>query len=98
MSYRNAKTILPKDLLQEIQKYIQGEQIYIPRRSGEKLGWGMKNGSRPMIAERNREIRRLKSQGMSLSELADSFSLSTDSIRKIVYPGFSDSCDPPSPE
>ncbi|MEY9971170.1 hypothetical protein ABH966_001536 [Lysinibacillus sp. RC46] len=30
MAYKKASVILPKELLLEIQKYVQGETIYIP--------------------------------------------------------------------
>jgi Mor family transcriptional regulator len=83
----NADRILPDALLKEIQNYVQGEQIYIPRRDEDRLGWGMKNGTRRMIAARNREIRRLRTEGYRVYELADRFGLSPDSIRKILQAG-----------
>lgn len=30
MNYENANTILPEHLVEELQKYIQGEYLYIP--------------------------------------------------------------------
>ena len=33
MNYKNATQILPQELLTQIQKYIDGEFIYIPRLS-----------------------------------------------------------------
>ena len=33
MAYRNIKEILPSYLLEEVQNYIDGEYIYIPRKS-----------------------------------------------------------------
>lgn len=40
MKYENAKDILPAKLLEEVQKYVEGKVIYIPkmrnRRGGEK--------------------------------------------------------------
>lgn len=85
MSYRNANEILPEGLVQEIQRYVQGEQLYIPRPEGQKMGWGMKNGSRTMIGQRNRKIRELRARGAGVDDLADRFGLSPDSIRKILY-------------
>ena len=32
MSYVNAGEILPKDLIREIQKYVDGKVLYIPRK------------------------------------------------------------------
>lgn len=39
MKYKNAAEILPSELLREIQGYIEGELLYIPR-SEAKQGWG----------------------------------------------------------
>lgn len=39
MRYLNASDILPDELLREIQKYTQGEAIYIPREQ-ERRKWG----------------------------------------------------------
>lgn len=30
MKYKNAKNIFPDDILEELQKYVQGEYVYIP--------------------------------------------------------------------
>lgn len=62
MSYRNASEILPESLLNEIQKYVQGEQLYIPN-TGDRAAWGTRNGTRKMLAERDRNIRRMKADG-----------------------------------
>lgn len=85
MPYTNAEEVLPPELLNEVQKYIQGEQIYIPRPGDVRLGWGVKNGTRQMLERRNLEIRQLKRTGCTILELADRFNLSPDSIRKILY-------------
>ena len=85
MSYLNANEVLPEKLIKEIQQYIQGSQIYIPRSNGEKLGWGVKNGTRKMLKERNYNIRLQKQEGKSIDELADQFALSLETVRKIVY-------------
>jgi Mor family transcriptional regulator len=85
MPYNNAENLLPASLLSEVQKYIQGEQIYIPRPDDTRLGWGMKNGTRRMLERRNLEIREMKSKGFSVMDLADHYNLSEDSIKKILY-------------
>ena len=84
MSYRNAKEILPEYLVLEIQKYVKGEIIYIPKQEEEKTKWGTKNGSRKKYDKRNSDIKNLKSGGMSIDELASVYYLSSDSIRKIL--------------
>lgn len=31
MKYTNATKVLPEELIEEIQKYVQGETLYIPK-------------------------------------------------------------------
>lgn len=40
MSYIKANDILPQELLEIIQSYIDGEYIYIPRKECNKKNWG----------------------------------------------------------
>lgn len=84
MCYKNGKDILPEELLKELQKYIQGEIIYIPRTENRKA-WGENNGTRKAIRERNLEIYKLYKKGKKVMELSEMYSLSEDSIRKIVF-------------
>uniref|UniRef100_UPI001FDFBD93 CD3324 family protein n=1 Tax=Amphibacillus sediminis TaxID=360185 RepID=UPI001FDFBD93 len=53
MQYKNGKEVLPQSLLNELQQYIQGELIYIPKQDNQRMGWGENNGSRQMIRQRN---------------------------------------------
>jgi Mor family transcriptional regulator len=86
MSYINADELLPPELLQELQSYVQGSLIYIPREDGEKrLEWGARSGARESFDRRNAEIRAAKAQGRKIDELADEYGLSPGGIRKILY-------------
>ncbi|MBU9722811.1 MULTISPECIES: CD3324 family protein [Bacillaceae] len=85
MQYKNGKEVIPHSLLAELQKYIQGELVYIPKQANQRVGWGESNGSRRIIKERNEEIYRLYKDGCSLQELEQKYCLSADSIRKIIY-------------
>ena len=40
MSYKKATHVLPRDLLEKIQEYVDGEFLYIPRVTGNKKDWG----------------------------------------------------------
>lgn len=75
---------IPDHLLEELQKYVSGETVYILR-SQEKKRWGAVSGARTYYQERNERIRDKFHNGDSIDSLADEFKLSTDSIRKIVY-------------
>ncbi|MGX6445674.1 CD3324 family protein [Neobacillus sp. K501] len=85
MKYVNANNILPEKLIEEIQKYIQGETIYIPKPETTYRKWGSCSGGRKFIDERNASIRRAFKTGKRISELADEHFLSIETIKKIVY-------------
>ena len=53
MCYQNGKKILPPPLLSAIQEYIDGEYIYIPRKTNNKRPWGSTKGTKQQTAERN---------------------------------------------
>ncbi len=42
MKYIYAKDVFPDDLLQIIQRYTQGNYVYIPRSHGSREKWGSK--------------------------------------------------------
>lgn len=84
MSYKNGRDILPPSLLKQLQDYIQGEIIYIPKKEQKRAGWGENNGTRIIIERRNSEIFRMYQSGTPIVELVKSFHLSEDSIRKII--------------
>ena len=84
MKYRNASEILPDKLLREIQKYASGEAIYIPQNT-ERQKWGQGSGARRYYEERNQKICEKHKAGVSMEELALTFNLSLETIRKIIY-------------
>lgn len=84
MKYENAKEILPKALLEEVQKYAGGKLLYIPVES-ETKNWGEVSGYRQKLLKRNVMISNRYKAGVTLSELAEEYYLSLDSIKKIVY-------------
>ncbi|GAA0326024.1 CD3324 family protein [Bacillus carboniphilus] len=85
MQYKNGKEVFPPNLLNELQKYIQGELIYIPKKNNQRAGWGEVSGSRRLIARRNEEMYSLYCEGWSFEELEQKYNLSLESIRKIIY-------------
>ncbi|MUT64726.1 CD3324 family protein [Paenibacillus sp. NEAU-GSW1] len=85
MNYTSAEAVLPEDLLKEIQKYVQGRMIYIPNSEGSRKKWGEKSGNRAYLIVRNGQIRQHFDEGLSIEQLSQLFSLSPDSIKKIVY-------------
>ncbi len=84
MKYENAKDVLPKELLEEVQKYASGKVLYVPSSKGQK-GWGEASGNRSRLEKRNGVIRQMYSAGKTVFELAEEFFLSPETIKKIVY-------------
>jgi len=87
MSYLKGEDALPPELLAEIQKYIQGTLVYIPRRDRERFGWGRRNGTREAIDRRDAAIREAAARGVPVVDIAEDYALSTDAIRKVLYRG-----------
>ena len=84
MKYVNAAEILPERLLRELQSYIDGDVLYVPKYSSKKK-WGTVSGSRIFYGERNREIQRLYREGCSMEALSEKYGLAHSTIRKIIY-------------
>lgn len=84
MSYVNAGDVLPEHLVKEIQKYIDGQILYIPRMGENSKAWGEKNGARHKLAERNRRIAELYYSGKSVAYLCELYFLSEKTIRGII--------------
>lgn len=85
MKYTSAEAVLPEKLLKEIQKYVQGRMIYIPNSKGSRKKWGEQSGNRNYLNFRNGQIRQKFNEGSTIDQLSKLFSLSHDSIKKIVY-------------
>ncbi|MGZ7444108.1 CD3324 family protein [Paenibacillus sp. TH7-28] len=85
MKYTNATKVLPEKLIVEIQKYVQGETLYIPKQTTEYKHWGSLSGGRRMLDRRNAAIRAAFRNGCRIERLADEYYLSTETIKKIVY-------------
>lgn len=82
MSYIKAEDVLPKELIETIQQYVNGKSIYIP--SKEKQEWGSTTSAKDFFHERNERIYETYKNGTSVHELAHSFSLSEKSIQRIL--------------
>ena len=85
MRYVNAHEVLPEELLMEIQKYVQGDLIYIPKPEKERIQWGVLTGERQRLQKRNEQIKQQYQDGKSLQQLAGLYHLSIETIKKIVY-------------
>jgi len=84
MSYKRAIYILPNDLLEQVQEYVDGEFIYIPRKLGNKKEWGTKTSTRKELQQRNMQIYEDYLAGNSLQKLSEKYFLSLKSIQRIM--------------
>ncbi len=84
MRYARARDILPAELLSQLQQYIDGAYLYVPRKEENKLGWGDRTQSKHETAVRNAAILREAEAGRCPSELARDYFLTEKSIRRIL--------------
>ena len=82
MSYIRAEKVLPKELIEAIQQYISGENIYIP--CVDKKDWGSQTDTKKYYNDRNKEICEKIRKGVSTVILAEEYFLSEKSIRRII--------------
>lgn len=85
MSYRSADKVLPNELIEMIQQYVDGDYLYIPRKENGRKKWGENTMIREELEERNTSIYRDYLQGVPMGELAERYFLSEKSIQRIVY-------------
>lgn len=84
MSYQKADNILPLELVELIQRYVDGEYIYIPRKAENKKCWGMNTSTKKELIIRNSNIYNDYILGMTVSSLAEKYYLSLKSIQRII--------------
>lgn len=84
MGYMRAEEILPKEIIELIQQYIDGENIYIPKKADARQAWGSKTAIRHELSVRNQEIYENYRAGIRVKELAGMYYLSEKRIQSII--------------
>ncbi len=84
MSYAKAEDVLPKHLVEEIQQYVDGKLLYIPRKGGNSFSWGEKSGTKEKMAERNQTIVSRYYSGENMESLSKAYYLSEKRIQGII--------------
>ncbi len=82
MKYKNAEKILPPHLVEEIQKYVQGVFLYVPKK--DKQTKRAVTEYKIELEKRNNRIYKMHLEGVSNKQLAKNFSLAQSSIRRIL--------------
>ena len=84
MGYRRAETILPMEIIELIQQYVDGESIYIPRKLENKQQWGARTAIKQELSVRNQRIYMEYLAGVQVKVLAREYFLSEKSIQRII--------------
>ncbi len=84
MSYIKADNVLPQELLELIQEYVDGGYLYIPRKNNNRKSWGENTNSKVWMQNRNTEIYNAHKKGLRIPELAKRYYLSEKSIQRII--------------
>ena len=84
MGYKRAEEILPAEIIQMIEQYVDGQNIYIPRKADRRKEWGEGTHTRQELKERNQQIFADYHEGQSVRELAKRYYLSEKSIQRII--------------
>ena len=84
MRYIKAEDILPEEVVELIQQYVDGEMIYIPRKAGKRLAWGCRTGYKAELRQRNERIHQEHASGATIQILSKRYHLSEKSIRRIL--------------
>ena len=84
MSYIKADEVLPQNIIKIIQQYIDGENIYIPKKKGSHVSWGEKTGARTELIRRNSLIYQDYINGTAVAVLAERYYLSDKTIQRII--------------
>lgn len=84
MSYKRADEILPLNLIKAIQKYVDGESIYIPRKEGHRCSWGDNTNIKEELKLRNKTIFNEYLGGAGITSLSKKYFLSEKSIQRII--------------
>lgn len=84
MGYIRAEEILPIEVIELIQQYVDGESIYIPRKPSHRQAWGAGTHIKQELLKRNQQIYKDYLAGNKTSELAYKYFLSEKSIQRIL--------------
>jgi Mor family transcriptional regulator len=84
MKYEKAQNILPNSIIEQIQKYMDGGYIYIPRKDENKKSWGENTETKKQLNARDKEIFNKYSSGVPVKILSEQYFLTESSIRRII--------------
>ncbi len=84
MNYIRAKDVLPKEIIKQIQCYVDGQMIYIPKSEPKKTGRKVDTLAKGELAIRNANIYMEYMSGISIKQLSSKYFLVEKSIQRII--------------
>lgn len=84
MGYIKANEILPPEILTSVQRYVDGQMLYIPRKTEGKRAWGTATGARKKLESRNACMYAEYQRGSSVKDLAEEYFLTEKSVQRII--------------
>lgn len=84
MGYKRAEEILPAEIIELIQQYADGVNIYIPRKNENRAKWGQVSKAKEKRSARDEKIYKEYGSGLKVRELAAKYFLSEKSIQRIL--------------
>lgn len=84
MGYTKANEILPIEIVEQIQNYIDGKIIYIPKCDKSKKPWGENTDTKKYLSTRNAEIYDSYQNGITIRQLSEKYYLVEKSIQRII--------------
>lgn len=87
MSVQNPIDLLPAELLEQLQEYVEGRVIYIPKKPSSKMHWGEKTDTKKVLAFRNSQICSDFRDGLDIRQLSEKYFLAEKSVQRILRQG-----------
>ncbi|NFO11078.1 hypothetical protein FDB29_08175 [Clostridium botulinum] len=76
MKYAKAQDVLPEEIVEVIQEYVDGKYLYVPRKNENHKVWGEKSGIKSSLKLRNNEIYKKYLNGTTINKLTQEYHLS----------------------
>ncbi len=84
MSYVKAEEVLPQEILASVQQYVDGQMLYIPRKTEEKRTWGSATDTKKRLELRSAGGQEKWQNGMYIREMAEEYFLTEKSVQRII--------------
>ncbi len=84
MGYIRAEDILPKEVLALVQQYVDGQMVYIPRKSECHKTWGAETQTKKNLLQRNQQMYAEHQSGVTTKALSEKYFLTEKSVQRII--------------